>query len=257
MKGIFRPYRIGLHKLMLILCMVVIVVLCIFTFSFFITFISKKFEESSRLEYVDTTILPDFLGGLCGILIASLLEFSIISKLNNLKYYEAMVPCLKEEFDKILNQLFIEKNCRKFGGKFSSTMITQISTSIEAYTKFYNLPRYLPFMKKGLMAREIDRLRIYVDNANESLSQIYKKANETDSLAMVIYCVLQEIKKEKEKKNNSIIADLESYWENLKTWKNKPTPKTPSNDMDCKLNELQANLTGILESINHLKKILG
>ncbi len=87
-------------------------------------------------------LLPDFLGGMAGILIGFFLEWLVFEKIKHMSKYKAILASLKIEFDKILTQLK-HHNCRKI----REIVLDDIVLSAENSMILNNLPGYWLFRR--------------------------------------------------------------------------------------------------------------
>lgn len=133
-------YNAKRHRKILWVLLVFTTLVCIAVIPFFLTFIANMFSgrlcELKGLKGIDgvklffafwapwvsvdvaeetqkalgVTLLPDFLGGMAGILVGFILDFSIINKIRTIGQYESMIEPLNAEFDEILGMYWLVEN---------------------------------------------------------------------------------------------------------------------------------------------------
>ena len=185
-KNSIRYYNILFHKAVLIFYLVLF--FCVFAltfpwilksiYSFFSSLESFTGEAGSSESISYLSLLPDFLGGLCGILIAALLDSVIISRINHLKKYQALTSILWDELSDIKNQIQnigTDKGILP-GDILPTPILSGIADSYESMSIIYNIPRYFFWEKKGDIAKEICELATTVDNINNYLSAMMDRA---------------------------------------------------------------------------------
>ena len=144
-----RYYNILAHEAVLWLWLVVFAALLIFCFSLIIGGIEHAYhgwtdvwtddEQTGSVQSgwgFNLGVLPDFLGGMVGILAGFILEWLVFEKIKNLSKYRTIISCLKIEFEKILDTL---KDKRV---PLCEIILDDIVLSAENSVIIFNLPHY-------------------------------------------------------------------------------------------------------------------
>lgn len=176
-----KHYSIFWHKLGFVAYLIVLFAVCALAFPWLLKLIYMLFSAIPCFAEVPTvegdsnpylSLLPDFLGGLCGILIAALLDSVIISRLVHLKKYEALVSILWDELKAIEEET--AKIGTPDGAMPGDTLPTPILDSViashESMALIHNLPRCFWWEKKGPIAQEICDLETDITELNGWLS---------------------------------------------------------------------------------------
>lgn len=188
----FRYYSITAHQIVLVIWLTIISLLLIFIFSLFIGWIEHTYHgwtdvwadteqtgnEQSGLGY-NLGVLPDFLGGMVGILVGFFLEWLIFEKIKNLSKYRTIISCLKIEFDKIEMLL---KNDIKNRKKIREVIIDDIVLSAENSVIIENLPHFFVFRRSRRgeeLLSLLQEIHGEITQRNKALDD--KKAGEYDS----------------------------------------------------------------------------
>ena len=183
----YQYYSIGWHQFALVIWMVFIALLLIFGLSLFVGGLECVYrEEWPRWGYIQTEeseggsessggdaqteesegesessvwlfnldVLPDFLGGMAGILAGFILEWLVFEKIKNLSKYKTIISCLKIEFEKDLETLRDME-----GNKINEIVIDDIVFSAENSVIIYNLPSYFLFRRSKLGGKFLDLLQ--------------------------------------------------------------------------------------------------
>ena len=143
-----KKYNILTHRLAVIICMLLVFMLVIIGLPFlikeiYIRIFSKIWSEN------ELDLLPDFLGGIVGILTGFFLEMWFFERLTTLSKYKVLKNCLKDELigiKKGLNNVW-EGNLDK--RNIYTLIFDDIIESAENSTIIFNLPRFNLFKKKG------------------------------------------------------------------------------------------------------------
>lgn len=150
----FRYYSITAHQIVLVIWMLIISLFLIFIFSLFIGGIERLYQEwdwmwtgednresgTSGVGF-NLGVLPDFLGGMVGILVGFFLEWLIFEKIKNLSKYRTIISCLKIEFDKIEMLLTHQRK------KINEVITDDIVLSAENSVIIENLPHFFVFRR--------------------------------------------------------------------------------------------------------------
>ena len=164
-------------------------------------------------------VLPDFLGGMVGILVGFFLEWLIFEKIKNLSKYRTIISCLKLEFDKILGTIKQHPN-----SEFREVVLDDIVLSAENSSVIFNLSSYYIFRSRTgkTMLDKLQNLHGLIDNRNILIAGINEQEqrlerfnvihNVTDTISEKM-----QIKDETKNKISKEIADL------LVMPKSKPT----------------------------------
>ena len=152
----YQYYSIGWHQFVLMIWMVLIAVLSIFGFSLLVGLVEHIYHgwtdvwtsegnpESGQGCGFNLGVLPDFLGGMAGILAGFFLDWLVFKKIKNLSKYKTIISCLKIEFEKDLETLRAMK-----GNKINEIVIDDIVLSAENSVIIYNLPSYFLFKRSN------------------------------------------------------------------------------------------------------------
>ena len=185
-KNSVRYYSVPFHKAVLIFYLILFFCFFAMTFPWILKSIYSLFSslesftgEADATENISyLSLLPDFLGGLCGILIAALLDSVIISRLTHLKNYQALISVLWDELSDIRNQIQnIGSDDGILPGDILPTpILSGIANSHESMSIIYNIPRCFFWEKKGAIAKEICELSTTIENLNNCLSLMMKRA---------------------------------------------------------------------------------
>lgn len=150
----FRYYSITAHQIVLVIWLLIISLFLIFIFSLFIGGIERLYQEwdwmwtgednresgTSGVGF-NLGVLPDFLGGMVGILVGFFLEWLIFEKIKNLSKYRTIISCLKIEFDKIEMLLTHQRK------KINEVITDDIVLSAENSVIIENLPHFFVFRR--------------------------------------------------------------------------------------------------------------
>ena len=144
-----KYYNITGHKWALFGWIVGIGILCIFIFAFFSGGIEWIFRimgiwktTGCDESYLNLSILPDFLGGMIGILVGFFLDWFIFDKFRCLVKYEAILSVLNVELNDIIDSLMQRD-------QLDLIVMRDILESEENSVVLYNLPHYCLFNKKN------------------------------------------------------------------------------------------------------------
>lgn len=150
----FRYYSITAHQIVLVIWLIIISMLLIFIFSLFIGGIERLYQEWDGMWTCEDNresgtsgvgfnlgVLPDFLGGMVGILVGFFLEWLIFEKIKNLSKYRTIISCLKIEFDKIEMLLTYQRK------KINEVITDDIVLSAENSVIIENLPHFFVFRR--------------------------------------------------------------------------------------------------------------
>lgn len=204
-----RHYSIRGHRIYLIVLLLLTFACSVFLFPLLLKLIYscfvKWFGESDSI----IKLLPDFLGGLVGVLIGFLVDFSIIKRLKHLQEYESLLGVLVPYLNYLIKH--IEDTIQKINANpkikksdlrgFDYSIIEECIRSTDKLSIFYNLPRYFFFKRKGAIA--------------ESLRAIYTSGDENDL--------------------TDFNAALDLYLKQLKTKLSIDTPKNTDDNLASKL----------------------
>ena len=106
-EGRLSYYSVWGHRIFLAICLLVVFIICIFVFPWILKLIYSFFSKipgffvGNSCEINELSLLPDFLGGLCGILVGVFLDATIVSRWIHLKKYTSLLGILNQEFDEI------------------------------------------------------------------------------------------------------------------------------------------------------------
>lgn len=173
-KNSIKTYAPGLVSFLLYIILFVVSVACIFVFPFLLRLVASALAQCNWLSQPLTqansnetglSLLPDFLGGMAGILVGFILDFAIIEKLKIVRQYQSMLKPLDAELDKFKNL---------------KLMLSDIEQVISEYTKkMRNIP-------ENKMERfSSDDIVWYNKLANGVGFRIPKKWNETQFLKLL------------------------------------------------------------------------
>lgn len=109
-----KTYSPGLVSFLLYVILIVASVACIFVFPFLLRLVGSALAQCNWLlqplaqagsnePVTGLSLLPDFLGGMAGILVGFILDFAIIEKLKIVRQYQSMLKPLDAELDKFEN----------------------------------------------------------------------------------------------------------------------------------------------------------
>ena len=142
-------YNVKAHRAVLVIEMLLIAAIMIFCFSILVGAIEMSYAEWESLwsragddGKLNLGVLPDFLGGMSGILAGFLLEWGIFEKIKNLSKYETIISCLELEFKKIEDTL---KGVRR---TICEITLDDIVLHAENSNAIYNLPSYIIIRSK-------------------------------------------------------------------------------------------------------------
>lgn len=145
-----RYYNVTAHKIVLLVWLIIIAGISILIFSMCVAGIEYVFRSCADLwsqepekGKLNLGVLPDFLGGMTGIIVGFFLEWFVFEKIKTLSKYQTVLSCLKIEFDKII--ITINKETREI----SEIILDDIVLSADNSIILYNLPRYFIFLNKG------------------------------------------------------------------------------------------------------------
>lgn len=170
-----KHYNVLAHKIVLILWLIIIMTLLIFLFSLCVGGIELLYHtkwnnlwgENSEAGKLNIGVLPDFLGGMAGILVGFFLEWLIFEKIKNLSKFQAILSCLEIEFKKI------KKTLKTKRVSICEIVIDDIVLSAENSIILFNLPGYLivKIKRKGEILSLLQEIHGYIGKRNEALKQ--------------------------------------------------------------------------------------
>lgn len=176
-KNYIKPkyYNILAHRIVLILWLLIVAALFIFVFSLCVGGIELLYHdkwgslwtEDAETGKLNLGVLPDFLGGMAGILVGFFLEWVIFEKIKNLSKYQAILSCLEIEFKKIKKTLKTKRIT------ICEIIIDDIVLSAENSVILYNLPGYLivKLKGKGEILSLLQEIHWYIGKRNKALEQ--------------------------------------------------------------------------------------
>ena len=149
-----RSYNIWAHRIVLLLWLLVIAAILIFCFSLVVGWIEYAYrgwtdvwtseEQAGHAQSgwgFNLGVLPDFLGGMVGILVGFFLEWLIFEKIKNLSKYQTIISCLKIEFDKI--EILLTHQRRKINEVITDDIVLSAENSVI----IENLPHFFVFRR--------------------------------------------------------------------------------------------------------------
>lgn len=181
----YQYYSIGWHQFALVIWMVFIALLLIFGLSLFVGFVEHIYHgwtdvwasegnpESKQGCGFNLGVLPDFLGGMVGILAGFILEWLVFEKIKNLSKYKTIISCLKIEFEKDLVVLGAKEVC-----KINEIVIDDIVLSAENSVIIYNLPSYFLFKRSNKGEEFLNLLQEihgYITKRNKTIKEVVEK----------------------------------------------------------------------------------
>ena len=179
-----KHYSILGHKIVLLAYLIIFFFISAFVFPWVLKHIYILFSSwesfaggaESGGDYL--SLLPDFLGGLCGILIAALLDSMIISRLSHIKKFEALMSILWDELSDVREQVENTGSADGImpGGKLATPILDGIISSHESMSIIHNLPRYFFWEEKGAIAKEVCDLATDISNINNYLAAMINNA---------------------------------------------------------------------------------
>ena len=169
-------YNVKAHRAVLVIEMLLIAAIMIFCFSILVGAIEMSYAEWESLwsragddGKLNLGVLPDFLGGMSGILAGFLLEWSIFEKIKNLSKYETIIVCLDIELtnvrESIKNSAYAK--CRRI-------LFDDIISSMENNSIIYNLPGWIKSRdRKGkLILEELQVIYGNIINRNIAIEEM-------------------------------------------------------------------------------------
>lgn len=206
--SVFWHRAVLIAYLILIFCISTVVIPWILklVYSLFSTWegFSGELAAGDSSEYL--MLLPDFFGGLFGILIATLLDSIIVARLIHLKRYDALTSVLWAELDEIRSMT--EKIGSIDGVMPGDTLPTPILDGIigshESMSIIHNLPRYFFWEKRVALSKVICDLATDIANLNVYLSATMRNAetvsniivNARDEYGMNQHTTIKTLKRE-------------------------------------------------------------
>ena len=172
-------YSLFWHRVYLWTLLILISVACAFVFPLVLKWFYHLLVDNGvwGFDAEDAGLLPDFLGGLCGILIAALLDSFIISRMEHLKKYEALVNVLNEEI-KSIESIIFHKEPLKISNYIPLPNFESVSGSAEMLAIFYSIPRFFLTSKRISLVDEIRNITISLKNCNAYLERISKYSSD-------------------------------------------------------------------------------
>lgn len=215
----FRYYSITAHQIVLVIWLIIISLLLIFIFSLFIGGIERLYQEwdwmwtgednresgTSRVGF-NLGVLPDFLGGMVGILVGFFLEWLIFEKIKNLSKYRTIITCLKIEFDKI--EMLLKLNRKKI----REVIIDDIVLSAENSVIIENLPHFFVFRRSRRgeeLLSLLQEIHGEITQRNKAIDD--KKAEECDDKAKEPFKFNENGELTKETMRDSILDKIETF----------------------------------------------
>ncbi len=105
----FKYYSVNIHKLYIFFKIIVVFLVCVIVIPWALNLFYQVFQnwgwKVNEKGYGDLQLLPDFLGGLFGVLVGFMLEGTLIKQWQLLNRYQGMIFSLKNELDEILSEL--------------------------------------------------------------------------------------------------------------------------------------------------------
>lgn len=144
-------YNIFHHKIWIVFCIIIVSLICFIVFPFFIKFLYDLFEKCIwEAEGYALDSLPDFFGGMCGIVIGFFIDGWLIDKIRHLTELEKILLGLNSELINIKNmeiQKPIEHIC---------IVTDKIYYSPKEKPLLYNLPIHIVDFIRGIRKKKIN-----------------------------------------------------------------------------------------------------
>lgn len=147
-------YNISAHKIAIVIWIIIIFLLCVFILPFLLSSVAKILDNVS---IINEKVLPDFLGGMIGIVIGFFIESGLIKKYRRIDDFKAVYDSLEVYFgelkEKIENDIEIENDREKENDikndaidfnpyRYDFQLLRDVTNSIEKDSLFLNLPNY-------------------------------------------------------------------------------------------------------------------
>ena len=188
-----RYYNVRKHEIVIIILMVVVFVGIILVMPWIIATIDLLFRQIPGWGDLgaDTTatfnigVLPDFLGGAIGIIAGFIMEWQFFDKLKLLGKYKTFVVLLKDEFKRILMELYRQEDeDLEYYQHIKDMTSNDILLSTENNTVIYNLPKFSRREKGRIykllleIYRDIDHYNMLADKDDSDNTEIEKDIND-------------------------------------------------------------------------------
>lgn len=138
---------------------------------------SKKDDE----KYLNIGVLPDFLGGLVGVVAGFLIEIIFIQRLRHLKKYQALCHSfyhIFKDLEENINYNLGELNKPELKLKeLKAEIFTESINSVENDYIFYGLPRYFGLLKIGPDVKAIRLIYTSIHAINSALNEYRNDLN--------------------------------------------------------------------------------
>ena len=218
-----RYYNVKKHEIVIIIVIVVVFAGIILVLPWIIAAIDLLFRQIPGWGDLgaDTTatfnigVLPDFLGGAIGIIAGFIMEWQFFDKLKLLDKYKTFVVLLKDEFKRILMELYRQEDeDLEYYQRIKDMISKDILLSTENNTVIYNLPKFSRREKGRIykllleIYRDIDHYNMLVDKDDGDNTEIEKDINDIkEGIKLFAFVAgITEIKQmiaEREKTNES------------------------------------------------------
>ena len=218
-----RYYNVKKHEIVIIIVMVVVFAGITLVMPWIIAAIDLLFRQIPGWGDLgaDTTatfnigVLPDFLGGAIGIIAGFIMEWQFFDKLKLLDKYKTFVVLLKDEFKRILMELYRQEDeDLEYYQRIKDMISKDILLSTENNTVIYNLPKFSRREKGRIykllleIYRDIDHYNMLVDKDDGDNTEIEKDINDIkEGIKLFAFVAgITEIKQmiaEREKTNES------------------------------------------------------
>lgn len=229
-KSNLNYYNVLKHKVMLWICAVIITIGCIFGFSYAVGGIECLLRlwgfgniEKNPNQILNSGVLPDFLGGMLGIIIGFFLDWGIFEKIRNLTKYQQILSCLEVEFTTILKSLNLNTEVPLC---ISELILDEVVLSCENNIILFNLPGYFifKFKRKGEILKLLQEIHGDIKHRNSAIEQLKAgKDVKCDSKKEPYVCKVDngEIKYGPETWRDEIIKNIEKFRKNTmrKYWR--------------------------------------
>lgn len=210
-------YSVNGHRGTIIFWVIVAFIVCCLVFPWIIAVFNWIFKQwgwsLDSQNVLNLELIPDFLGGLCGVIIGFIIEGVLISKLKILTKYAGMIQPLCEELRSIKELLFDRKlNLFKKDYEMGKELfynfyrwnIDDIATSLEKETIFFQLPAWFPFIPDKVgktLSTHIHNINGIILKLNSYYGKIAESNYETEVINYYKKTILEEYIKLVEKIN--------------------------------------------------------
>lgn len=189
-----KYYNIKAHVVVLVIWLLIFAVISIVIGSFVAWGVKWAYNNLGLWHANLSEVLPDFLGGMLGLVCGFFLEWIVVDKIKLLCKYSAILTILETELSDI-KKIVHKADCTQI----MPLILDDVVLSCESSVVLYNLPGYLilKYKGKGDILRLLQQIYANIANRNVLLEKYDSHEEPTNPEARLAYSLLieQEIDK--------------------------------------------------------------